>query len=119
MTFTFACQSCDDSFDIDYTLISEDPKSVKCPNCGKKLSASEAEDFIGAVDEVLNQVASLRKRFAIQFEVDAEDLPGAFESDAKRAARGRDEDEDEEETDDEDGGALEEELGEDEDDERF
>jgi DNA-directed RNA polymerase subunit RPC12/RpoP len=116
MTITFVCQSCEDSFDVEYSQLSEESKGLKCPNCGKKLSASETDDFVTALDEVLAQVAALRKRFVITFDVDGEDLPPPYDADMKKAVRGDDEDEDEDVEDDED--ALEGETEEDED-ERF
>jgi predicted Zn finger-like uncharacterized protein len=117
MNLTFVCQSCEDSFDVDLSRLTEDAKGLKCPNCGKKLTPAETDDLATAIDEVLSQVAGLRKRFLISFAVDAEDLPPPYESEGKRAARGHGED-DEEETDDEDADHLEDEEvgGEDEDD---
>lgn len=112
MTITFVCQSCEDSFDVEYGQLSEESKGLKCPNCGKKLSASETDDLVTALDEVLAQVAALRKRFVITFDVDAEDLPAPYDSDVKKAVRGED-DEDEDIDDEED--ALEGEAEEDED----
>lgn len=115
MNITFVCQSCEDSFDVDYASLTEEAKGLKCPNCSKKLSASETDDLVTAIDELLGQVAALRKRFSINLEIDAEDLPPPYDSDTKKAIRGDDDDEDEEDVDDEDA-PLEDESGEDEDD---
>ena len=113
MNLTFVCQSCDDSFEVDFTRLTEDAKGLKCPNCGKKLSPAETDDLISSLDEVLAQVAGLRKRFAISFDVDSDDLPPPYDSEIKRAARGHDEDDDEpvvdEENDLENEGASEDE----------
>jgi len=115
MNITFVCQSCDDSFEINFVALAEETKGLKCPNCGKKLSLSETEEFVTALDEVLAQVAAIRKRFAVSLEIDAEDLPPPYDVDIKRAAR--DDEDDEESDDDED--APEDELVEDEDEDRF
>ncbi len=92
MTFTFICQSCDDSFEMDYTQLAESTKGLKCPNCGKRLPAAELDEFVGGVDEVLSQVAALRKRFVASFDVDADDLPAPYDSESKRAQGAEDED---------------------------
>jgi predicted Zn finger-like uncharacterized protein len=106
MNLTFVCQNCEDSFEVDLAHLSEDGKGVKCPSCGKKLTASETDDLATAVDEVLSQVAALRKRFVVSFDVDGEDLPPPYDADAKHAGRGREEDEDED-VEDEDTDHLE------------
>lgn len=111
MTFTFVCQSCDDSFEFEHAQLAEETRGLKCPNCGRRLPAADLDELVSTVDELLGVVATMRKRFAVSFEVDADDLPGDFEQDAKRTGRGRDEDEEEEE--DEDDDVL---LGDDEDD---
>jgi DNA-directed RNA polymerase subunit RPC12/RpoP len=115
MTLTFVCQACDDSFEADVNRLSEDSKGVKCPNCGKKLSASETDDLATTVDDLFTQVAALKKRFAISFEVDAEDLPPPYDAELKGAARGADEDEDDDELDEDDDELDEEVSGEDDD----
>ena len=119
MTITLVCQSCDDSFEVDYAHLAEGTKGLKCPGCGKKLSSAETEEFVTALDEVLAQVAALRKRFAISLEIDAEDLPAPYDTDLKRAARSAGGDDEDEEAEDDEEGGLEDELSEDEDEEQF
>jgi DNA-directed RNA polymerase subunit RPC12/RpoP len=118
MTLTFVCQSCDDSFELDYAQLVEDPKRIKCPNCGKRVPPSEMDEIATTLDELLAQVAAMRKRFAISLDIDAEDLPPPYDSDLKRAARGSD-DEDEEEDDEDSDEELDEDVESDEDDDRF
>jgi DNA-directed RNA polymerase subunit RPC12/RpoP len=117
MTFTFVCQSCDDSFELEYAALTEGTKGLKCPNCSKKLPSLEVDELVTAIDDVLGQVAALRKRFAISFDVDAEDLPPPYDTDRKAAAaEGDDDDEDE---DDDDDAAADDEPGDGEDEDRF
>jgi hypothetical protein len=114
MTFDLTCQACDTSFELDVTDLLDEPR-IQCPGCDAKLARAGAEAFSAAVDELLQQVSLLRKRFQIILEVESEDLPPPYD-DAR--ARGGDDDEVEgEEGDDE---ALEEveEAEADEDDER-
>lgn len=112
MTFTFVCQSCDDTFELEHAQLAEETRGLKCPNCGRRLPAAVLDELVSSVDELLGVVASLRKRFAVSFEVDADDLPSEFE-DARRSRRGRDEDDEDEEEDEDDDDVL---LGDDEDD---
>lgn len=111
MTLSFVCQSCDDALELEYEKLLEQTKGLKCAGCGKKLSSAELDEFVTSLDEVLSQVAALRKRFIISFDVDAEELPAPFESDRKRASS--DDDDDDEDTDEDDDladdGALEDE----------
>lgn len=116
MTLTFVCQACDDSFEADVNRLSETSKGVKCPNCGKKLSAAETDDLATTVDDLLSQVAALKKRFAISFEVDADDLPPPYDTDVKAARAGSDDDdEDADELDEDEDELGEEASGEDDD----
>lgn len=101
MIFTFVCQSCDDTFELEHAQLAEETRGLKCPNCGRRLPAADLDELVSSVDELLSLVSSLRKRFAVSFEVDADDLPGEFE-DAKRNRRGRDEDDEEEEEEEDD-----------------
>lgn len=118
MNLTFVCQNCDDSFEIDFGQLVEEARSVKCPNCGKRLPAADVEELTGAIEDVLHQVAALRKRFLISFDIDAEDLPAPYDSDTKKTARSDDEDDDDEEVDEDDEDELDED-DEDEDEDRY
>lgn len=116
MTLSFVCQSCDESIELEYEKLLDLTKGLKCPGCGKKLSSVEVDEFVTSLDELLSQVAALRKRFVISFDVDAEDLPAPFESDRKRPAADEEEDDDEETDEEDDDLGDDEGSGEDEDD---
>ena len=107
MTFNFHCQNCREDLEFDYESLSENSKGLKCESCGKRLSASELEEFMGAVDELLAQLAGLRKRFLVAFDVDAEDLPEQFADGARRGDDEEDDEEADEADDDEDEDAEE------------
>lgn len=116
MTFTFVCQNCDDSFELDHAALAESAKGLKCPSCGKRLPSAELDELVTSIDDVLSQVAALRKRFLVTFEVDAENLPAPYDADGKRAAAA--EEEEDEESDDDALGEDEEGDGDDDDDDR-
>lgn len=105
MTFTFVCQSCDDNFELEYSQLTEETRGLRCPNCGKRLSAADVDELTTAVDELLGVIAGLRKRFLVSFEVDAEDLPGVYEEDI-RPIRGRHDDDDDIEVEEDDDDLL-------------
>jgi len=113
MTLTFVCQNCDESFELDYAALADGERGVRCPSCSKKLPPATVDDLLSAIDDVLGQVAGLRKRFLVSFEVDPEDLPPPYDGE-KRTARPSEDDEDVDEEDvDED--AADESVDEDED----
>lgn len=98
MNITFVCQSCEDSFDIDYAKLSDATKGIKCPNCSKKLPPADVDELVMSLDDVLEAVATMKKRFSVSFDVDAEELPAPFNT---KVRRGSDDDEDDD-LDDED-----------------
>lgn len=119
MTITFVCQACDDSFEFDYAHLAEETKGIKCPSCSKRLPPADVDEFVTSLDELLEQVAGLRKRFALSFEIDADDLPAPFDSDKRRARASDDDDDDDDSGDDDDEAGLDDELrDEDEDEDR-
>lgn len=95
MNLTFVCQNCDDSFELDFPAFVEDPKAVRCPNCSKKMPAAEMDELATTLDDLLGQIAALRKRVLVSFDVDAEDLPPPYDE-------GGTHDDDDEEDDEED-----------------
>jgi hypothetical protein len=97
MTFNFHCQNCREDLEFDYDTLADSPKGIKCESCGKRLSPADLEEFVSALDELLAQVAGLRKRFLVSFDVDADDLPttGSGDDDEEES-----EDEDDDEVDD-------------------
>ena len=101
MDITFHCTNCDDSFDRDYSALVEAAKGIKCDSCGKRLAAGDLEEALTAIDEVLAQVAALRKKFLLSFTVEGDDLPPPYSVKGRGKARA-DEDEDEDDEDDDD-----------------
>ena len=101
MNFTFVCQNCDDSFEVDYETITGG-RGLKCEECGKRLHAGDVEELVTSLDELLGRVAAIRKRFGVTFEVDSDDLPAAFETETRRSASEDDEDEEDSSEDDDD-----------------
>lgn len=98
MNLTFICQSCESDFRYSYEQLSDRVGDLKCPECRKRLSSTALEEFTDALDDLLAVVASLRSRFAISFDVDAEELPAAFAAEEDADVE-EDDDIDEEEED--------------------
>ena len=122
MIFTIVCQACDESWELEYSQLAEGTRGVRCPGCSKRVPANEVDEIVSSLDELLEQVAALRKRFALSFEVDADDLPPPFDTDRRRA-KGEDAEEETEEDEDadEDDEASEDddEAGDEDDEDRF
>lgn len=116
MNITFVCQSCTDSFELDYRELSSQVKGVKCPNCGKRLPPADVDEFITSLDELFEVVVGLRRRFALSFEVDAEDLPAPFDTGRRSGSTVAFDDDDDEDSDEGDDEELLDEDSEDEDD---
>jgi hypothetical protein len=94
MTIDFSCQKCETSFEIDAQDLIDGTEKLICPQCHARAPASIAEDFVSALSEMRAQVAVLGKKFAINMELESEDL--VEELDAKK------DDEEEDDLDDED-----------------
>jgi hypothetical protein len=97
MTLDFTCQSCDATFEMELSDIIEDPTGVQCPSCELRAPRAAVEGVSSALDDLFAQLAVLRRRFAVEMEIDSEDLPASYE---QESARSKEEDED----DDEEGG---------------
>lgn len=101
MILTFHCRNCDDSFERDYAALVDASKGTKCDGCGKKLPAADLEELLTALDEVFAQVAALKKRFVLSFDVEGDDLPAPYDGRGGGRAKARDDDDEDEEEDDE------------------
>lgn len=115
MNITFVCQSCEDSFDLDYAQMSEGTKGIKCPNCGKRLPPADVDEFVMSLDDVLESIASMRKRFAVSFDVDSDELPAPFNTNVRRGLDEDDDDDDLDADEDDDTDLEDEDDGDDED----
>ena len=105
MQLEFQCRKCDESFAVTFVELSAVPE-LACPGCSARATDEQVEALTGALEELFGAVASLRKKFAIEGELDGDDLPPPFDSapagrGKKAAALEDDEDEDDEEEDDE------------------
>lgn len=116
MNITFVCQSCEDSFEFEYTQLSEATKGIKCPNCSKRLPPADVDELVMSLDDVLEAVAGMKKRFAVSFDVDSDDLPAQFSANARRGVDEDDEDLDDADDDDEDADIEDEDDSDDDDD---
>jgi hypothetical protein len=106
MTLDLTCQACDTSFELEPSELFDEPR-VQCPSCDARAPVAVAEAFSSALDELLAQVARLRGKFQVVFEVESDDLPPPHDRDRARAAA----DEDEGDAPDEDPEREDEELG--------
>jgi DNA-directed RNA polymerase subunit RPC12/RpoP len=96
MTLDFTCQACDATFELELSEIIEDPTGVQCPSCEARAPRAAVEGVSSALDDLFAQLALLRRRFAIEMEIDSEDLPASYEQETLRS---KDEETDEDEVD--------------------
>ena len=90
MTLDLTCQACDTSFEIELAELLDDPR-VQCPSCDARAPATMAEGLSNALDDLLGQVARLRPKFQVVFEVESDDLPPPYDRERTRAAIDEDE----------------------------
>ncbi len=105
MTLDLTCQACDTSFEIDLAELLDDPR-LQCPSCDARAPVTTVEGLSSALDDLLGQVARLRPKFQLVFEVESDDLPPPYDRERTRAAIDDDEpvEEDLEREDDEEIG---------------
>ncbi len=97
MTLDLTCQACDTSFELDVSELFDEPR-IQCPSCDARAPMPMSEGISNALDDLLGQVARLRPKFQVLFEVDGEDLPPPYDREgAHSAAEGDDEEEPDEE----------------------
>src|SRR5512138_1037725 len=92
MTLDLTCQACDTSFELDVTELLDEPR-IQCPSCDARAATAIAEGFSNAMDELLGQMARIRSKFQVVFEVESEDLPPPYDRERTRAASDDDDDE--------------------------
>ncbi len=92
MTLDLTCQACDASFELDVGEILDEPR-IQCPSCDARAPMPMSVGLSNALDDVLGQVARLRSKFQVVFEVESDDLPPPYDRDRVRAAGEEDEDE--------------------------
>ncbi len=98
MTLDVTCQACDTSFELDVSELLDEPR-IQCPSCDARAPMPMAEGLTNALDDLLGQVARLKSKFQLVFEVESDDLPPPYDRDRVRAAA---EDEDGDEPEEED-----------------
>jgi hypothetical protein len=96
MTIDVTCQACDSSFEIDVAELLDEPR-LQCPSCDARAPMPMSEGLSNALDDLLGQVARLRSKFQLVFEVESDDLPPPYDRDRPRVAAGADDEDDEEE----------------------
>ncbi len=95
MTIDFTCQKCETNFEIDAQDLIDGTEKLICPQCHARAPASLTEDFVSALTEMRAQVAALSKKFAVNMDLESEDLEEELDSK-------KEDDEDDEELDFED-----------------
>ncbi len=103
MTIDVTCQACDSSFEIDVAELLDDPR-LQCPSCDARAPMPMSEGLSNALDDLLGQVARLRSKFQLVFEIESDDLPPPYDRERARAAA--EEDEEDESTEDDEDEAL-------------
>jgi hypothetical protein len=85
MTLDLTCQACDTSFELDVAELLDEPR-IQCPSCDARAPMPISEGLSNALDGVLDQVARIRTKFQVVFEVESDDLPPPYDRDRIRAA---------------------------------
>lgn len=98
MTIDLTCQKCEGSFELDVQALIDGGEKLACPNCNAKAPGDLADDFTGALSELILQTEKLSKRFLVSIAFESDDLAEAKEEE--------DEDDDEDADDDVDEDAL-------------
>lgn len=96
MTLDLTCQACDSSFELDVAELLDEPR-IQCPSCDARAPMPMSEGLSNALDDLLGQVARLKTKFQVVFEVDGDDLPPPYDRERTRVASDEDEDEPDEE----------------------
>jgi len=102
MTIDFTCQKCDSSFELDAEDLIDGTEKLVCPNCDAKTPASMTDDFVSAMVELRAQIVTLSKRFAVNMNLETEDLSAKPLVAEEEEEDETDEDEDDLDSDDED-----------------
>jgi hypothetical protein len=101
MTLDLTCQACDTSFELDLAELLDEPR-VQCPSCDAHASIASAEGLSNALDDLLAQVARIKPKFQVVFEVESDDLPPPYDRERTRAAADEDDEPEEDPESDED-----------------
>jgi hypothetical protein len=117
MTVDLTCQACDASFDVELSDLVDEP-AVQCPSCEARAPRAALEGMTSALDDLFTQLALLKRKFSVQFEVDSGDLPPAYDREPPRSAAPEEEAGEDEHEDEPDEGWDEEEARAEEDEER-
>ncbi len=80
MTIDFTCQKCETSFEIDAQDLIDGTEKLICPQCHARAPATLADDFVSALTEMRAQVAALGKKFAVNMDLESEDLEEELDS---------------------------------------
>ena len=92
MTIDFECVSCGKDFELDVAILMEDAAKLQCPNCDAKADPRSVEDLMGELDDVMANMAHLRRKFHFTINIETNDLSEPHEpADDKREEREEDE----------------------------
>ena len=85
MTIDFECVSCGADFEVDVAMLMEDATKLQCPNCDAKADPHSVEDLMGELDDIMANMAHLRRKFRFTINIETNDLPSLHEpADDKR-----------------------------------
>jgi len=91
MTLDLTCQACDTSFELELAELLDEPR-IQCPSCDARAPVPMSEGLSNALDDLFGQVARLRSKFQLVFEVESDDLPAPYDREGRRAEAGDDDD---------------------------
>ncbi len=74
MSISFECVQCEAEFELEVSDIIRKPSLVKCPNCGKTANPKIVENAFLALDEFLEQIGRLSKKFRVGISLEADEI---------------------------------------------
>jgi DNA-directed RNA polymerase subunit RPC12/RpoP len=81
MSVSFECLQCEADFELEVADMVKDPTLVKCPNCGIKANSDIVEGAVIVLDEALEQLNRLRRKFLIGISIEPEEMLDRFDDD--------------------------------------
>jgi DNA-directed RNA polymerase subunit RPC12/RpoP len=74
MSVFFECVQCEADFELEIPDLMRDPSLAKCPNCGSKANTKVVESAFLALEEFVEQIGRLRRKFRVGLSIESDEL---------------------------------------------
>ena len=74
MSVSFECVKCEADFELEIGDIVRDTSLLKCPNCGAKANANIVENVFLALEEFMEQLQRLRRKFRVGLSIEFDEF---------------------------------------------